>query len=36
MTDALSYGIKKVVTRNINHFNKIKELKVVTTGDMDF
>lgn len=33
---ALSYGIKKVVTRNINHFNKIKELKAVTPEDMDF
>lgn len=29
---ALSYGIKKVVTRNINHFNKLKELKAVTMG----
>jgi tRNA(fMet)-specific endonuclease VapC len=33
---ALSYGIKKVVTRNINHFNKIKELNAVTPEDMDF
>jgi len=24
---AVSYGIKKVVTRNIDHFNKIKDLK---------
>ncbi|HMB44426.1 MAG TPA: PIN domain-containing protein [Candidatus Methanoperedens sp.] len=33
---ALSYGIKKVVTRNIDHFNKIKELKAVTPEDLDF
>jgi tRNA(fMet)-specific endonuclease VapC len=33
---ALSYGIKKVVTRNIDHFNKIKDLKAVTPEDLDF
>jgi len=33
---ALSLGIKKIVTRNIDHFNKIKELKAVTPEDLDF
>ncbi|CAG1007296.1 MAG: Pin protein [Candidatus Methanoperedens nitroreducens] len=33
---AVSYGIKKVVTRNIDHFNKIKDLKAVTPEELDF
>ena len=32
---ALSLGIKKIVTRNIDHFNKITELKAVTPEDLD-
>ncbi len=33
---ALSSGIKEIVTRNIDHFNKIKGLKVVVPEDLGF
>jgi tRNA(fMet)-specific endonuclease VapC len=33
---ALSSGIKEIVTRNIDHFNKIKGLKAVAPEDLGF
>lgn len=33
---ALSSGIKEIVTRNVDHFNKVKGLKAVTPEDMGF
>ena len=31
---AISQGINKIVTRNINHFERIKEIKVFTPEDL--
>jgi tRNA(fMet)-specific endonuclease VapC len=33
---ALSSGIKEIVTRNVDHFNKVKGLKAVTPEGMGF
>ncbi|MCG2727403.1 MAG: PIN domain-containing protein [Candidatus Methanoperedenaceae archaeon] len=33
---SLSSGIKEIVTRNVDHFNKIKGLKVVIPEDLGF
>ncbi len=33
---ALSSGIKEIVTRNVEHFNKIKGLKATTPEDLGF
>lgn len=33
---ALSSGIKEIVTRNVDHFNKVKGLKAVTPEDIGF
>lgn len=33
---SLSTGIKEIVTRNVDHFNKVNGLKAVTPEDMGF
>lgn len=33
---AISQGINKIVTRNINHFERIKEIEVFTPEDLDY
>jgi tRNA(fMet)-specific endonuclease VapC len=33
---ALSSGIKEIITRNVDHFNKIKGLKAVTPEELGF
>ncbi|MFA4956113.1 MAG: type II toxin-antitoxin system VapC family toxin [Candidatus Methanoperedens sp.] len=33
---ALFFGIKEVVTKNVDHFERIKQLKVVTPEDLGF
>jgi len=33
---AISSGINNIVTRNIDHFNKIKDIKVITPEELGF
>jgi len=33
---SISHGINKIVTRNINHFERIKEIEVLTPEDLGY